>query len=205
MVRSSDLMPRSSGRSLPRPSSAGFVAIPPLCAILSGGTAALIFAGQPVAAGFVALVCAALLVTAETRGRHLLRDMDDARARRFKFGLRVYSPIFDASILLPLAWTQRVTAPRITAIALAGLGASYLVSYQLARGQGLGYIGWDSAPFRMATAALLLFALLGGTLEEALLEAPLWLFAVISAAAVFRRAWDVRKQDRGAVASRGPA
>jgi hypothetical protein len=145
------------------------------------------------------------LVTAETRGRHLVRGMDDARVRRFQFGTRVCSSIFESSILLPLAWTHRVTSPRITAIALVGLGASYLVWYQLARGQALGYTGGVTAPYRVVTAALLVFALLAGSLEEVLLEAPLWLFAVVAAAGAFRRAWDVRKQDRGVVASRRPA
>lgn len=130
--------------------------------------------------------------------------MDQTRPR-FEFGLRVSSSILDASILAPLAWTERGTAPHVTAIALIGLGASYLVSYQLARGQALGYTSWESAPYRMATAALLVFALVAGSVEEALLEVPLWLFAAVTAVGAFRRAWDVRNQDRGAVASTRPA
>ena len=198
-------MPRPSGRSLPHPASGAFVAIPPLCAALSGATAALILTEYAAAAGLAALLCAALLVFAQLRGRHRVADMDDLRVPRFQFGLRVSSSIFDASILAPLAWTERATAPRAAVIALVGLGASYLVSYQLARGQALGYTSRESAPYRMATAALLIFALVAGSLDEALLEVPLWVFAAVTAAGAFRRAWDVRKQDREAVAAGRPA
>ena len=205
MIRSSDLMPRPSGRSLPHPASGALVAIPPLCAVLSGATAALILTGYSVVAGVAALLCAGLLVLAEVRGRHRVARLNELRVPRFHFGLRVCSSIFDASILAPLAWMERETTPRVAVIALVGLGASYLVSYQLARGQALGYSGWVSVPYRIATAALLVFALLARSFDEAVPEVTLWLFAALAAAGAFRRAWDVRKQDRGAVASRRPA
>ena len=204
VLRSSDLMPRPSGRSLPQPVSGAFVAIPPLCAVLSGATAALILTGYSVIAGVLALICAALLVLAEVRGRHRVGAINDLRVPRFKFGLRVCSSIFHASILAPLAWTERGTTPRVAVLALIGLGSSYLVSYQLARGQALGYSGWESIPYRIATAALLVFALLARSLDEAVLEVALWLFASISAAGAFGRAWDVRKQDREAVGAERP-
>jgi hypothetical protein len=181
------------------------LAIPPLCAVLSGATAALILTGYSVVAGVAALIFAVLLVLAEVRGRDRVAGMDDLWVPRFRFGLRVCSSIFDASILAPLAWTERATAPRVAVIALIGLGASYLVSYQLARGQGLGYSGWESVPYRIATAALLVFALLARSFDEAVLEVVLWLFASIAAAGAFRRAWDVRKQDREAVGAERPA
>ncbi len=204
VLRSSDLMPRPSGRSLPQRVSGAFLAIPPLCAVLSGAIAALILTERSVLAGVSALICAALLVLAKVRGRHRVSGMDDGRVLRFEFGLRVSSSIFDASILAPLAWTERATAPRIAVITLVGLSASYLVSYQLARGRGLGYSGWESVPYRMATAALLAFALLSRSLDEVLLEVPLWLFALVAAAGAFRRAWDVRKQGREAVGAETP-
>jgi hypothetical protein len=156
-------------------------------------------------AGVAALIFAVLLVLAEVRGRDRVAGVDDLWVPRFRFGLRVCSSIFDASILAPLAWTERATAPRVAVIALIGLGASYLVSYQLARGQGLGYSGWESVPYRIATAALLVFALLARSFDEAVLEVVLWLFASIAAAGAFRRAWDVRKQDREAVGAERPA
>ncbi len=127
--------------------------------------------------------------------------MEGARARRFQFGSRVSSAIFDASTLTSLAWTQRGVSPRAAVIAVVGLGASYLVSYQLARGQALGYTGWESALYRTITGGLLVFAVLAGPFEEALLEVPLWLFAGVTVAAAVRRAWDVRVQERQAVGS----
>ena len=205
MIRSSDLMPRPSGRSLPQPVSGAYVAIPPLCAVLSGAAAALILTGYSDVAGVAALLCAALLVLAEVRGSQGVTGMNELRVPRFQFGLRMCNSIFDASILAPLAWTERATAPRVAVIALIGLGASYLVSYQLARGQALGYSGWESVPYRIATAALLVFALLARSLDEAVLEVALWLFASLAVAGAFRRAWDVRKQDREAVGAERPA
>jgi hypothetical protein len=181
------------------------LAISPLCAVLSGATAALILTGYSVVAGVAALICAALLVLAEVRGHDRVAGMEDLRVPRFQFGLRVCSSIFDASILAPLAWTEHTTAPRVAVIALIGLGASYLVSYQLARGQALGYSGWESVPYRIATAAVLVIALLARSFDEAVLEVALWLFASITAAGAFRRAWDVRKQDRETVGAERPA
>ncbi|HEX2089292.1 MAG TPA: hypothetical protein VHI54_05075 [Actinomycetota bacterium] len=198
-------MPRPSGRSLPRPASGAFVAIPPLCGVLSGATAALILAGYSVAAGAAALLGAALLVIAEVRGGHMVAGMNDRRVLRFQFGWRMSSSIFDASILAPLAWMERITAPRVTVVALVGLGASYLVAYQLARGQALGYSGWESVPYRIATAVLLVFALLARSLDEAVLEVALWSFAVLAAAGAFTRAWHVKKQDPETVGAEGPA
>ncbi len=157
-----------------------------------------------VAAGIAALVCAALLVTVGGRGDQTVSAMEAARARRFKFASRVSSTVFDASVLAPLAWTQRVASPRVTVIALVGLGASYLVSYQLARGQALGYTGWESALYRATTAGLLVFALLAGSFEEALLEMPLWVFAAVTAGAAGTRSWVVRTQARQAVPERPP-
>ena len=203
MIRSPDLMP-PSGRSRSHAPSAGVVAVPPLCAALAGGTAILIVAHYLVAAVVVAFVSAALLVAVETQRRQLGRS-DDARGRRFEFGRRVANVIFDAAILASLAWIERGASSGVTAAALVALGGSYLVSYQLARGRGLGYSGWESTAYRVATAALLVFAVLGRSVGRGLVEPTLWVLAAISIAAALGRAWDVRTQHREPIASEGTA
>ena len=149
----------------------------------------------------MAVACAALLIAVGRRRTEARDGIDNAPARRFEFAWRVSSTIFDASALLPLAWVHRVASPRASAVALVAAGASYLVSYQLARGQGLGYLGRESFVFRVVTASVLLFALLAGSLDDALLEAPLWVFAALVAAGAVRQTWAVRTEDRTAVAS----
>ena len=203
VIRSPDLMP-PSGRSRSHAPSAGVVAVPPLCAALAGATAILIVAHYLVAAAVVAFVSAALLVAVETQRRQPGRS-DDARGRRLEFGRRVANVIFDAAILASLAWIERSASSRVTAAALVALGGSYLVSYQLARGRGLGYSGWESTAYRVATAALLVLAVLAGSVDRGLMEPPLWAFGAVVAAAALRRAWDVRTQDREPIASEGTA
>ncbi len=161
----------------------------------------MILTGYSIAAGIVALTCAALLVAVKTRAAEAFPAADGAHARRFQFGWRVCNALFDASVLLSLAWTHRAASPRVSLVALVGAGASYLVSYQLARGQGLGYSGRESTALRVATAALLVLAVLGDAVAPVWVETSLWLFGVVVVAGAFWRASDVRAQDRKPVTS----
>ena len=204
MIRSPVLM-RPSGRSRSRAPSAGIVAVPPLCAALSGGTAALIIMRHLVPAAILAAISAVLFVAIELQRHEPDESSGEGGRRRFEFGRRVASTIFDASILAPLAWIERSASPRVAVIALVGLGASYLVSYQLARGQALGYSGSESTAYRVVTAALLVLAVLGGSVDRELVEPPLWVFSAIAVGAALRRAWDVRTQDGEPLASKGAA
>jgi hypothetical protein len=206
MLRSPTLMPRSSGHSLPLAPWTASILVSLASAALSGGTAALLLARHSLRAGVLALLSAALLVAvarppgaAESPGV----PSTEARggARRSQFGRRVSSAIFEASILLPLAWLGRAGSARVTLLAQVGLGASYLVSYQLARGESLGYRGWESAAYRIATASLLVVAVFAGPVGTAQLEASLWLFAALVVSAAVRRAWDVARQERPHAAS----
>ena len=45
----------------------------------------------------------------------------------------------EACVLAPVAWVSRDGSPRVAVLALVGLGASYLASYERARGESLGF------------------------------------------------------------------
>jgi len=117
-------------------------------------------------------------------------------AERFADG--VLDRVFDACVLVPLAWVAREGSNVDAFLALIGLGASYLASYERARGAALGYRGTESLAYRATRYATLVLALLTGWLEPAL-----WIFVVLTAAAAAVRAWNVAAQERRSPSPRG--
>jgi glycyl-tRNA synthetase len=103
--------------------------------------------------------------------------------------------IFDAGVLAPLAWVARHGDERVAALALFGLGAAFLASYERARGQSLGYRGSEGVGYRAVRVAILAAALLTGRLEPLL-----WVFLALTVAAAAVRAWNVALQQRGSTA-----
>lgn len=83
------------------------------------------------AAGWVALVAGAVLVT----GGVLLR----ARDRLGRVLLSFADRLFDGCVLGALAWVTRSSDPWLAAGALVALAAGFLASYIRARGGSLGY------------------------------------------------------------------
>jgi hypothetical protein len=71
------------------------------------------------------------------------------------------------------------------------LGASYVASYERARGRSLGFAGSEGFLYRAVRAFLLVFGLLTGWIE-----ASLWAFAVLTVFAAAVRAWSVAEQHR---------
>jgi hypothetical protein len=98
--------------------------------------------------------------------------------------------VFDASVLAPVAWVTRETSPRVAALALIALGASFVASYERARGTALEYRGSEGLAYRAARDGLLVIGLISGWLE-----ATLWAFVVVALAATAARAWNVHLQD----------
>jgi hypothetical protein len=76
-------------------------------------------------------------------------------------------------------------------LAMVGLGAAYLASYQRAKGKGLGYAGSESLGYRLTREALLVFGLLTGWVAGAL-----WAFTVVAIAAMGTRTWNIVLQER---------
>jgi hypothetical protein len=76
-------------------------------------------------------------------------------------------------------------------LALVGLGASYLASYQRARGEALGYVGSESLSYRLSREGLLVLGLLTGWIA-----ASLWAFTALTLAAAAVRAWNIVLQER---------
>jgi len=150
-----------------------------------GGGAALIllrhpvWAGVCVSAGGAALSWASLLAEREPEPRS-------------RFFLRVVDPAFDAVLLAAIAWSTRHGSIRTAVLALVGLGASYVASYERARAGALGYRTVEAAGYRATRTALLVAGLLSG-----LLEAALWAFAALTVAALGARAANVTVQERG--------
>jgi CDP-diacylglycerol---glycerol-3-phosphate 3-phosphatidyltransferase len=154
-----------------------FAVAAPLC----GGAAALILFDHPVWAGLSALVAAALYLSAS----------EPPGDPRTTFAGRMLDRAFEACTLAPLAWVARQASPRVAVLALVGLGASYLASYERARGESLGYREGEGGMFRTARAALLVVALLTGWIESLL-----WAFAVLTGSASAVRAVNVAHQER---------
>jgi hypothetical protein len=152
----------------------------------AGGTAYLIVSRHRILAGFAALVSAVGLLAAVK-----LAEADGQSRSVFFHG--VMDRVFDAAILAPLAWISRTSSLRITALALIGLGAANLASYERARGGALGYRTSDPFGYQAARVALLVAALLTGWVE-----AGLWAFVALTVAASAVRAWNVAVQDRRA-------
>jgi hypothetical protein len=114
-----------------------------------------------------------------------------ARGGRERFAELVADRLFDTAVLAPLAWAWRGASPRLAGLALIGLGASYVASYERARGQSLGYRGVETLGYRAARVALLVVGLLSGWLAAMLLA-----FYVVTAGAAVVRAWNVVIQER---------
>lgn len=163
-----------------------------MAGLLSGLTAALLLTRHRFLAGLSGLGSGAALFAGTMLAR---RDaVDSGRiVTRAHLVERVVDLIFDASILVPLAWVMRAGSNWDAILAIVGLGAAYLASYQRARGEALGYAGSESLGYRVAREALLLFGLLTGWVAGAL-----WAFTVIAMAAVVTRAWNIVLQERRA-------
>jgi hypothetical protein len=152
-------------------------------AAASVGAGGLLLAGYRLAAGGAALVAFLGLLLAEA-GR--IRKQSRARL----VGLLV-DRIYEFCLLVPLAWVARTAEPRLAMLSLAGLGASYLAAYQRARGAALGYRTREAPAYRAARMGLLVVGLLTGWIE-----AGLWVFALLTAAASVVRAANVARQAR---------
>lgn len=162
-------------------------------AALAVGTAALILTRHPRIAGFVALLAATALLAGSSSAQ---RDGGPAG----RFAEQVADRTFDACLLAPLAWVLRLGAARPAVVALVALGASFVASYERARGESLGYRGHEGLGYRALRAALLVAGLLSGWLE-----ATLWLYVILTLAATAARAWNVVLQQRRVGAELPPA
>jgi hypothetical protein len=156
-----------------------------VAAIGSGATAWLILTGHPQLGGVPAALAAIGVV-----GRVAPHVPETPRAR---FADMMVERAFEGCLLIPLAWANRGASPRMTALALIGLGASYLASYEQVKARSLGYRGEESRAYRGTRAAILVLGLLSTFVEVAL-----WGFAALAAAAAAVRATDVAEQERAA-------
>jgi hypothetical protein len=111
--------------------------------------------------------------------------------RRARFAYLVLDLGFDTSVLAPLAWIARLPSTRVAVLALVGLGASYVASYERARGKALGYVGSEGFVYRALRVFILALGLLTGWVE-----ATLWAFVVLTVLAAALRAWSVAQQQR---------
>lgn len=159
--------------------------------LLSGLAAALLLTHHRLFAGVVALASGAALLAGSLQVRAAV--LPDGVPGRAKFAERVLDVVFEASVLVPLAWVMRSGSKWDAALALVGLGSSYLASYQRARGEALGYVGSESIGYRLTREALLVLGLLSGWIA-----AVLWAFAVVTVAAAAVRAWNIVIQERHA-------
>src|SRR5262245_23601468 len=105
----------------------------------------LIIAGHPRIAGVAALA----------GGLGLPAGAAAARRGRERFAELIVDRLFDTAVLAPLAWTWRVPSPRLAGLALIGLAASFVASYERARGQSLGYPGRETLGYRAVRVGLL--------------------------------------------------
>ena len=160
-------------------------------AVLSGLAAALLLTDLRILAGVVALVSGAALLTGSLQARR--SGLPDGLLGRAKFSERILDVVFDALILVPLAWVMRSGSTWDTVLAIVGLGSSYLASYQRARGEALGYLGSESLGYRLTREAILVLGLLSGWITAAL-----WTFTVLTVAAAAVRAWNIVIQERNA-------
>lgn len=191
MVRSvTEMLDSAEPRSTGRPGAQALILLAGSAA-LAGGAAVLLIARHRLWAGASAAGSAAGLLLANVPG--------GPRARRSAgFAYLVLDLAFDTCILAPIAWVARLGSPRVSVLALVGLGASYVASYERARGASLGFSGSEGFLYRALRAALLVFGLLTGWIEQ-----TLWAFAAVALAAAAVRAWSVAGQHRSSV--RGPA
>jgi hypothetical protein len=151
---------------------------------LSAGTTALILTRHRLFGGLAALAGAIALLAADA-------SAPKAGRSRESFAGRVLDRVYEASILVPLAWVARTGPDGEAVLALVGLGASYLASYERAKGQALRYHGVERALFKRTRYAILVVALLTGWLLG-----WLWVYALLTVAAACVGAWNVARQDR---------
>lgn len=151
-------------------------------AALAAAAAALLLTDHRLAAGLAALGSGAGLVGATTLAW-------PGTGSRATFAANVLDRTYDASLLGPLAWISRTSAPRVSAVALLGLGAAFTSSYERAKAVSLGYRASEGIVYRGVRAALLVAGLLTG-----LVEAALWAFAALTVAASGVRAMNVAAQ-----------
>jgi hypothetical protein len=141
----------------------------------------LTLGGERLLGGFSALV--ALVV--------LIGVVPVAEGRRSRLAERLLDRLFDDCILACVAWVWRTDAPLVSLLALAGLGASYVAAYERARGESLGYRGFEAVAYRAARQGLLVAALLTGWMV-----ASLSLFLALTTLAAAVRASNVASQER---------
>jgi hypothetical protein len=165
---------------------------------LSGLTAALLLTHHRVLAGLCALVSAVSLLAGTVRARDAAPL--GGLPGRARFTERVLDVVFDASVLVPLAWVMRSGSTEDAVLAMVGLGFSYLAAYQRARGEALGYVGAEVLSYRLTREGLLVFGLLTGWFVW-----TLWAFTVLTAAAAMVRAWNIVVQERHARAAQEAA
>lgn len=158
-----------------------------LAAAASGAAAWLILSGHPRPAGLAALVAVAGLVAGEASGEP-----------RPKLARRLLDRAYEACVLAPVAWVARTGSPRLAVLALVGMGLSYLASYERAKGQSLGYRQSEVFGYRATGGVILAVGLLSGWVE-----ASLWAFDALMAAASGARAWNVVAQERRPAARPG--
>jgi hypothetical protein len=166
--------------------------------LLSGLTATLLLTRHRLLGGLAGLASGGALAAGSVLAR---RDASGAEriGGRAQLAERVVDLLFDAAILVPLAWVMRAGSNWDAILAIVGLGVAYLASYQRARGEALGYAGSESLGYRLTREALLVFGLLTGWVAGAL-----WAFVVVAAAAAITRAWNIVVQERHAVPQESP-
>jgi len=160
------------------------------CAALSSATAAFILTGYRLAGGLAAAAATVCLLAGTISARA-------GGSSRGVFTESILDRVFDACVLGPVAWVFRSGAPRLTALALIGLGAAYVASYERAKAGSLGYRSSEGLAYRTVRSALLVLALLTGWIEIGL-----WAFAALTTAAAAVRTWNVAAQESRARVTR---
>jgi hypothetical protein len=162
-----------------------------LAALFSALTAFFLLNHHRVWGGAAALVAAGTMLVAAAAAR----VTKDARAH---FTALVLDRVFDACVLAPLAWVARAGSIRIASLAMIGLGASFVASYERAKGRSLGYAATERLGYRSVRSALLVLGLLTGWVEPSL-----WAFAALTVVAAMVRAWNVTEQERRSPSPKG--
>ena len=155
-------------------------------AVACAATVWLILVHRPRLAGIVGVIAALGLIAGTAAARA-------ARDRRAVFVGLLLDRALDAAVLAPLAWVLRIHSPGLAVLALIGLAASFVASYERARGRSLGYRGAESLAYAATREALLMIGLMTGWYAVAL-----WAFGLVTAAAAVARAWNVAGQERRA-------
>src|SRR5262245_19704741 len=108
---------RTSGRASPRRALLGLVA-----AAASGATALLILRDHRLAAGAVAALAAGVLLVGLPRPRD----------RMGVFAGHLLDLLFEGCVLVPLVWAERLSSPRVSVLALVGVGTALVATYERA-------------------------------------------------------------------------